>query len=402
MGAEGIGQFIGSLLRARPQSNPDFLNQVNAGLTPSVNPYLAPTSQLKRVFGNNADELNMAFAAGTARSRQETNDAMSKMTKESELGTKRLELTAKLEALRDASLNAYREGNLRLGAQLESQRDQALNALQQGNLVLADQLASGRDMRQAALGMLRDKSQNELEQGNMALADSFATKRDATRNQFEQNNMRLGNRLTQKRDATQQGYSMLNAGIDNYYAKDRMQKGSDLRIAEHDDQIGTTGAERRLLTAPVLQRNVKLANRYNDLLEEYPDLADVLVEEEMMGPGWKKAGDDWYNTMSGRAIQGSRVQETPVFDTTNINGMQSQKFAGMQRRTIPGAVEAPYLPTLRQKKDGSPQGLSPFEGFDPTPYQGGSLEELLRGIPMAPLQPQQPSQQKMFRLINPR
>lgn len=107
----GIGSLLGSIIRARPQSNPDFLNQVNAGLTPSVNPYLAPTSQLKRVFGNNADELNMAFAGTTGRGILESRDAMQKMQEANRLAKLRDEAQAELQsqaAYDDYTLDAAR------------------------------------------------------------------------------------------------------------------------------------------------------------------------------------------------------------------------------------------------------------------------------------------------------
>ena len=317
-------------LQSRAQIDPAALEALKRGEIPAT---IAKSPNFwQRMWGNNADDLNMAYALSTAQGRQETSNAMQKMTKESELGTKRLALTAMLEALRDASLNAYREGNLKLGAQLESQRDQAMNALQQGNMILADKLATGRDVQQTALGMLRDSAQNTQLQSNMRL-------------------------------------------------------GSKLRIKENDDQLGTTGAERRLLAAPILQRQVRMANAYNSLLDEHPELADALLEEEMTGKAWKNAGSGGglYNTVTGRSIEGSHVLRTPVFDTTDVGGVKTSKVAGMQDTYRPGAIEAPYFPTLRQKKDGSPQGLSPA---DQNPYNGPGLEELLRGMPGTPLQPE--------------
>ena len=338
-GISSIGSLLGSIIRARPQTNPEFLQQVNSGLTPSVNPYLEPTSQLKRVFGNNADDLNMAYALSTAQGRQETENAMKKMTKDSDLATKRLQLTAKLEALRDASLNAYREGNLRLGAQLESQRDQAMNAMQQGNMVLADQLASGRDMKQAALGMLRDKAQSEL------------------RNQA------------------------------------------------FDYESGTTAQQRLDAKAPLLRRQQMLNKTANDIIESDDDIKNSLLDNILFGDQWKEvgAGGTLLNTGSGRVGVGMRQNRVPIFNsvTDTKTGTVTQVPTGAERVTMtPGAIEGPvsYLRSLRQNKDGSPEGIS--DGFDSTPYRGMSIEELLRGIPGTPLQPQQP-QMPQLRLRNP-
>lgn len=108
--AEGVKALL-NLTKASPKVNPDFLNQVNAGLTPSVNPYLAPTSQLKRVFGNNADDLNMAYAGTTGRGILESRDAMQKMQEANKLAKLRDEAQAELQsqaAYDDYTLDAAR------------------------------------------------------------------------------------------------------------------------------------------------------------------------------------------------------------------------------------------------------------------------------------------------------
>ena len=144
MGAEGIGQFLGMLLRARPQTNPVFLQQVNEGLVPKVNPYLEPTSQLKRVFGNNADDLNMAYAATTGRGLIESRDAMQRMQEANRLTQSRDEALARhrsQEAYDDYTLSLSRDKERDRIEQAKEARTYGTEAERERRRKLADEAA---------------------------------------------------------------------------------------------------------------------------------------------------------------------------------------------------------------------------------------------------------------------